>query len=59
MKTLRPTGYNPPNQVRRAKSGKFDKSMNFSALASDLALLRCPAPERTQENACVQTRMVA
>ena len=36
METLRFTGYNLSIQVRRTKSGKFNKSMNFSALA-----LRC------------------
>jgi len=58
METLRSTGYKLPTPVRRTKSGKFNKSMKFSALASDPALLRCAAPERTQENACVQTRTV-
>ena len=37
METPRPTGYNLPTQVRRTKSGKFNKSMNFSALAARYA----------------------
>jgi hypothetical protein len=37
METLRSTGYNLPTQIKRTKSGNFNKSMKFSALAARFA----------------------